>query len=249
MRLSTVIAFTSFVATLSLAAPVPSTGHAATIYNQKLMHNSTAFRTNGNVLASKHGQAHAEEGMLADLTTQEREHEGSISTTEEPSSSAVTSDSTHRLVRRTENDHLRSEIHEHRESLHSLREAHPGLKDTFDQSNRDASRAYGAYSRAARNGQLTQAHIDNRQNTADAKRIAQGRLTENEHLQNYHGHMINGHRETIKANNKSAEMEDPYADGPRLGQEIQEHSENAAHAYHNADKSLLLAQHSRSKQV
>ncbi|KAG8813738.1 hypothetical protein FRC17_001447, partial [Serendipita sp. 399] len=73
-------------------------------------------------------------------------------------------------------------------------------------------------------------------------------MTENEHMQSYHSNTIQGHRETIKANQKSAQMSDPYADGHKLGQEVQQHSANAHAAYSRADNALRHAEHSRSKQ-
>ncbi|KAG8813737.1 hypothetical protein FRC17_001446 [Serendipita sp. 399] len=217
MRLSSIVAFASFVATLALAAPVPSTSH-------------TTIGTNGDALAS--------------------ENESSLSSKagEAPSSAAVHSDSIHHLVRRNGNEHLHQDIQHHQGQLDTLEAAHPGLLDTYREKDREAARAYRAHEKAAKDGTLTQAHRDNRQNTADEKRRAQGHLRENEHMQTYHSNMIQGHKETIKANDKSDQMADPHADGPKLGREIQQHSANANAAYARATVAHRNAQHSRGNQ-
>ncbi|KAG8798364.1 hypothetical protein FRC17_007497, partial [Serendipita sp. 399] len=159
MRLSSIVAFASFVATLTLAAPVPSTSHPSA----------------GNALAE--GEAHA--------------------------SSTEHSDSGPHLVRRTGNEHLRTSIQQHQTHLTNLQGQLPGLQAAHNERTREATQATEDHDKAKKDNRLTQAHITNKKNAVDEERRAQARVQENEHMQSYHTNMIAGHKETIKANEKS----------------------------------------------
>ncbi|KAG8811269.1 hypothetical protein FRC17_002546, partial [Serendipita sp. 399] len=179
------------------------------------------------------------------------EQGSSVSSTERGdahSSATVHSDTAHPLVRRNDNQHLYQSIEHHQRQLDTLEAAHPGLRDTFRQKDREAAQAHHDHERALKNNQVTQAHIDNKRHTADERRRAHGRLTENEYMQDYHRNTILGHSETIQSSHKLAQMSEPYTNGPQLAQDILQHDANARAAYASASVAHHNAEHSRANQ-